>query len=340
MVDASANRIRIVWLLPLVAFAISYGVAQQRRADATVSAKTHEPTSKPAPTRTASTQTRAMTSPAAKSLPTMPATGVPVTGAFDALAARARAGDAAAAERLLHELGVCQQRHYYEQVVSSPIPSGDASTLPENLRKMHEVRVAEHERVRTDARAKLAASDALCSGVTPEQTATLGEWLERAADSGDPGAQLCYVMAATSDGYAPAERFSDEWVDWMVRFRSRAHAYAENAFAAGYPSASLFLYFEAAGPNAIPPFFMDHDVPADPARAYALALLQLALIERNVVPQRVDEADGWRDNAAQLRETLDDASIARARAWADREAARLDAMHQPDAPCGDRADLP
>ena len=214
-------------------------------------------------------------------MPAMPVAGLPLSESFDALAARARGGDASASMRLLRDMRRCQQREMLATILSLPeLRPAQEDELPPELRETRNARLAEQKRVRDEAQKKLAASEALCDGVTPAELATLGEWLERAADSGDPGAAFCYVIAATSDGYAPSDRYSDEWVAWMQRYRSKAYAYSERAFEAGYAMASLYLYDVAAGPYiSTPAFPLDPDLPADLERAYGFALLHLDLID-------------------------------------------------------------
>lgn len=220
-------------------------------------------------------------------------------------------------------------------VQTSQIPSQPDATVPPAMRERILQRIDEQERRRDDARRKLAASELPCAGVTPAQIATLGEWLERAADSGDPGFGYCYVMAGTTDGYAPSPRFSDEWVDWMERYRAKANVSSERAFAAGYPQAAWYLYWVAAGPYAMPAFQIDQDLPRDYARAYAIALMQAELVERDPKRDAADELADWRDSAERLRANLDDAAIVRAQAWADAEAKRLIDTPPPSPACSD-----
>ena len=275
-------------------------------------------------------------------MPAMPVAGLPLSESFDALAARARGGDASASMRLVRDMRRCQQREMLATILSLPeLRPAQEDELPPELRETRNARLAEQKRVRDEAQKKLAASEALCDGVTPAELATLGEWLERAADSGDPGAAFCYVIAATSDGYAPSDRYSDEWVAWMQRYRSKAYAYSERAFEAGYAMASLYLYDVAAGPYiSTPAFPLDPDLPADLERAYGFALLHLDLIERHASPFGSDDAEGpaWQESAQTLAANLDAVAIARAQAWAHREAARIASSTPPAPPCSDDAD--
>jgi hypothetical protein len=269
----------------------------------------------------------------------LPVDGLPISESFDALAERARAGDSGASLRLLRELSLCQARPSLQNDASRHdrrvVVEGDDSGRAELRRREIEAR---EERSRAHARERYATAQTLCDGVTAAETATLGEWLERAADSGDPGAAFCYVMAATSDAYAPA-RYSDAWVEWMEHYRARAFDYSERAFAAGYARASWYLYYAAAGPYAMSAFPPDRDRPPDFARAYALALFEGSLIERQGVGADPGEYESWRDSAAQIGANLDPSEIARARQWADAQVARILANPAPDPPC-EQADAP
>ncbi len=273
-------------------------------------------------------------------MPATPAADLPLADSFDALAARARGGDASASMRLLRDMRRCQQRGLLETVLALPeLRPAEGDELPPELRETRNARLAEQKRVRADAQRKLAASEALCDGVTPAELATLGEWLERAADSGDPGAEFCYLVAATSNGFAPADRYSDAWVEWMKRYRSKAYAYSERAFAAGYAMASVYLYDVAAGPYiSTPAFPLDPDLPPDSERAYGFALMHIDLIERGASPFSAEEEPAWRESAETLRANLDAGAVARAQAWAEREAARVASSTPPAPPCTDDAD--
>jgi hypothetical protein len=329
MADAT-KRSRLAWLAPLVAMAIGYAVGNQKQATAPV-LPSHVATARAATPREPARATRPHAMP--EQLRAMPAQGVPIAESFDALAERARAGDARASLRLLRELSLCDAEPGLEREAFGPHEKWTRVGTDDADVKRHEQAFEDRaERTRARARERYAKAQALCGDLTADEKATLGEWLERAADSGDPGAALCYVVMSTSDGYRP-ERYSDAWVDWMEQYRARAFDYAEHAFAAGYAQASWYLYYAAAGPHAISAFPVDHDRPFDLARAYALAQLQVALIERQVRGVDPDEQSGWRDSAAEIGAELGPGEIAQARQWAEAEASRIAANPPPDPPC-------
>lgn len=338
MADTTAHRFRPAWLAPVAALAIGYAIGHYRSVN--VPTSTTPARDVAAATASAAAKFRAhprTATPAVMpaAVPAMPTRDIPLAQSFDALAARARAGDAAASMRLLHEVGLCKDRPTFELIAS-----GDAASamllLDDGSADAHRTAAVEAyaERVRTHARAQVAAAESLCAEVTAAELATLGEWLERASDSGDPGAELCYVVAATSDDYAPPDRYGDDWVEWMEHYRARAYTYAERAFAAGYPQASLYLYYVAAGPYVMPGLLLDHDLPSDPARAYAIALLQAELGKRATEPVNPFEISGWQEMVDTLGADLDTAAITRAQKWSDAQARRLGAMTPPATPCG------
>jgi hypothetical protein len=336
MAGTTSNRIRLIGLLPLVALAVGYVAGRYRSADAIADAASTAPS-----VQSAAPATSARLAPLARlssapprAMPALPSDGVPLAESFDALASRARAGDVGASLRLFREVRHCQERAMLESISGAPPMQPDINALPDSIRERVLADVHERERRRDEARGKLAASESACTGVTASQIMTLGEWLERAADGGDAGAAACYVVAGTSDAYVPAERYSDAWVEWMKRYRAKAHEYAEFAFAHGYQEAAWYLYWVAAGPYAMPAFQIDHDIPRDYARAYAIALLQAKLIDRGASRDTATEMAEWRKSAERLSVNLDASAIASANAWAEREATRL-AAHPPPEPCSD-----
>jgi hypothetical protein len=341
MADTTSNRIRLIGLLPVVALAAGYLAGRHRSVDAVsdVAASAARDDGSPAtPPRTMPVRVRVSPAPP-REVPATPADNLPLAQSFEALAVRARAGDAVASMRLFREVRRCQERPMLESISNGPQAGAEyADSLPESMREHVLADIRESRHRREHASSKLAASQAACAGVTQAEIATLGEWLERAADSGDPGAAYCYVLSGTTDAYAPAERYSDEWVEWMERYRSKAHDYAEFAFSHGYQGASWYLYWVAAGPYAMPAFQVDHDIPRDYARAYAIALLQTELVERNANRDEAAELADWQDSADRLSAALDDAAIARAKAWANAEAVRLAAHPPPEPPCSDGND--
>jgi hypothetical protein len=306
---------RLLWLLPLVAAAIGFGIGRRATVETAprVAASHFEQTTAH---RTRPTRPAPVTPRSASALPPMPAADVPIAESFEALAARARAGDANAALRLLRELGHC---------VAQPGTPDVSDDSPNDLQYLQA----------QITRGELAGAQAACPNVTPDELATVGEWLQRAADSGDPGAALCYVMLATWDRYLP-DRYSDAWVESMQRYRATARTYAERALAAGYAQASWFLYDSASGIYSTNLFPIDRDIDPDFERAYALALFRGAMSAAREDASDPNEARSWQMRAAALRLQLSDAAIARAERWASAELAALPADGAPSPPC----DLP
>lgn len=68
---------------------------------------------------------------------------------------------------------------------------------------------------------------ALCEGITPEDLSQLGDWLERAADSGNINAQILYASSANTILTSPAEMLRSP--DRIVKFKTRAMSYLISA---------------------------------------------------------------------------------------------------------------
>jgi len=182
------------------------------------------------------------------------------------------------------------------------------------------------------ARIEYEASADLCADVTSDQLATMGEWLERAAASGDPGAQLCYAALAGGDDVAPA-RYSDAWIEWMQRYRLQATPFAENALAAGYWQAAWFLYDVNAGPYAFPMFRIDRSGDSNLSTALSMMLLQVETIERRHDADLDGLLQDFRAKAAVIEGDLSPEQIAQAKAAAAAYAARWRAQPQKSPPC-------
>jgi len=309
---------RLLWLLPLLTAVIGFAAGRFATVE-TVSrtVDTHPQSVAQGTFRKAGTK-RPSAAPAraAAPLPPMPATDLPLAETFDALATRARGGDANASLRLLRELGHC-------------VAQGDSANVPDV--SPNDIQLLQAE----ITRGELAAAEAACPDVTIDQLASVGEWLQRAADSGDPGAALCYVMMGTSDRYLP-DRYSDAWVEAMQRYRASAEVYAERALDAGYAQASWFLYDAASGIYSMNLFSVDRDVDPNFERAYALARFREAFVAAHPEIADPGEATSWPAREFALRAELDDAQIARADRWASAELARMTADDPPAPPC----DLP
>ncbi len=313
MADAQG---RWLWLLPLLTAVIGFAAGRfvepvARTIDAHPQSVAQGTFRKTRPKRPAAAPSRA-----AAPLPPTPATDLPLAETFDALAARARGGDANASLRLLREIGHCVAQGGQANVAD--VSPNDIQLLNAQI-----------------TRGELAAAQAACPDVTLDELASVGEWLQRAAESGDPGAALCYVMLGTSDRYLP-DRYSDAWVDSMQHYRASAPIFAERALAAGYAQASLFLYDAASGIYSLNLFQVDRDIDPDFERAYALARFREGFAAAHPEGADPGEATSWPAREAALRAELDDAQIERADRWASSELARMPADGPPTPPC----DLP
>ncbi|MET0229682.1 MAG: hypothetical protein ABW186_01975 [Rhodanobacteraceae bacterium] len=256
-------------------------------------------------------------------LPPMPSDGAPLAGAFDALAARARGGDGPAAVRLLEATLRCARLDNDRAILASM----DAHpSKPGNI----------DGRARIEARARefVAANESFCAGATQAQTQNSGEWLSRAAASGDPGSQACYAEMGASDNWLP-EYASDAWIDAMRRYRDNAPGDAEAAFAAGVPEAAYTLYELSAGRYAMMAFLTDSRVAPDYSKAYALALFQASRFARSdaTADSNAELEAVWRIRAKLLERELSGAEIERARTWADAEERRFASRAPPALPC-------
>jgi hypothetical protein len=306
---------RLLWLLPLLTAVIGFAAGRFATVDAVSHGKdaSQEPLAhgmfrKAQPKRPSASPARA-----AAPLPPMPATDLPLAETFDALSARARGGDANASLRLLRELGHCITQTTHVDI------SDDSP---------HDIQFIQAQ----IARGELTAAQAACPDVTPDELATIGEWLQRAADSGDPGAALCYVVLGTSDRYLP-DRYSDAWVESMQRYRASAQMYAERALDAGYAQASWFLYDASSGIYSMNLFQVDRDVDPNFERAYALARFREGFATTH--PETADSGEGvsWPAREAALRAELDDAQVERADRWATAKLAAMPAPGPPAPPC-------
>jgi hypothetical protein len=322
MVDTTANRTRLGWLLPLVALVAGYAAGRAHRSPAEPP-ESREPTAVAKETK--QPQARVGVAPDAPdhaALPPMPASHAPLADAFDALAARARAGDGAAAVRLLDATLRCTR--FENDRTTAAYLEANPSTRGN---------VEGRARLAAKARAFVAANEAFCAGATHEQTDTAGEWLPRAAASGDPGAQACYAEMGASDNWLP-DYASDAWIDAMRRYRENVRPNAEAAFAAGVPQAAYTLYELSAGRYAMMSYVADSAVAPDYPKAYALALFQAARFD---AAETGDDDEGlaaiWRVRAKLLERELSAADIERAKRWAGAEAQRIASRAAPSLPC-------
>jgi hypothetical protein len=325
MTEAGRTQVRYAWLLPFVALAAGYGAGYLRREpDVHSRSRASASVATPAPSVTLATRAPLPTLRQSRTvaLPAMPPESAPLVQSFDALTVRARNGDGAAAVRLADATLHCAQRRY---------APGMVATIDNHPPKTADIA----RTLRADkARAFIAETASLCEGATREQTDSAGEWIERAAASGDAPSQACYAATGASEPWLP-EYASDAWIDAMRRYRENARAYAESSFAAGVPQAAYSLYEMSAGRYALIPTFGDSATAPDYARAYALARLQAARIGADAEPgsDEARTAADWAIRAKLLERELGEADIERAKRWADAEAAKIAQRGTLSLPC-------
>jgi len=348
MPEPGGNSLRLVWwLAPLATALVGYALGRAQHASNPIegeAGRSPQVAQSPPPLRSRgegnglAPAARGQPPTATSPLPDIPRADAPLAQAFDALAQRARSGDSTASLRLLRDLGRCANRARTGEIANETDNLGEA--LQSEGDEFYAWSQAAFARQQKAARIEYEATASLCKDVAPAQIATLGEWLERSAESGDAVSKYCYALFAPWDEYAP-ERYSDEWIEWMQRYRARARAYAEEAFSAGLPPAALLLFSLSAGPSAdMSLMVVDDGVAPDPERAYALALF---------IAQRMDaypsdtqppgSADDWRARAQLLQQRLSPEAAVRAQEWARSQAARFAAPSPFDDRCGSVGEL-
>ena len=317
-----ANQNRLVWLLPFVALAAGYAIGYVGRPEATPTASASRESASTIPraqTPSRVIATRALPdTPDRVALPPMPSDDLPLADAFDTLAARARGGDGPAAVRLLDATLHCA-RLDGERALVATMQAHPSMRVDPEVRAQREAR----------ARAFIAANESLCAGATQEQVQSIGEWLPRAAASGDPGSQACYAELGASENWLP-EYASDAWIDAMRRYRENAGADAEASFAAGVPQSAYTLYELSAGRYAMMTFMANSAVLPDYPKAYALALFQSARFD---AAANAELAAMWRVRAKLLEQELSAADIERGQRWSDAQTRRLASREAPTLPC-------
>ncbi|WP_149194290.1 hypothetical protein [Luteimonas suaedae] len=122
----------------------------------------------------------------------LPVTGASLGGTFAELQARANAGDASAAARLVRDLGRCRRLRGSERKETAAI---DAFTRREvEGMSAAQLRTYQHHldamELRQDA---IGMDQALCAGVNEKMLATLVDNLAQAAMLGDEDARACYL---------------------------------------------------------------------------------------------------------------------------------------------------
>lgn len=246
--------------------------------------------------------------PAVASAP-LPPIDTPLHKIYANLAARAQAGDAAAAMRLVDDLQRCEDRRGISRLMNTVANRMQSKTWTGQPGKGDFS--ARQIQSYTDYLQKL---DALCSGITPDQVNERGQWLRRAALDGDSEAMVCYAAAP---GYFGPKWLSDAWFEWIEQWRAEAPQMAATAFAAG--QVDVLPLLQDAYSEGMPNIHMrmtqtqlgQLTLP-DPTLAYAFALL----VERAAPLNGLSYSQKIVDSTVAA---LTPAQIERARSYADAE---------------------
>lgn len=152
----------------------------------------------------------------------LPPNGTPLSKIHDDLAARARAGDNAAALRLVADLQLCMRSKTFQESIALNL---------ESLRtKVKDVDLDRVARVMVELEQRSEFLEVVCEGATDRMIEDRGEWLLLAVGRGDPEAMACF--AGFPRAFAPPF-LSDAWFIWAARWRDEAVPLALRAYALG-----------------------------------------------------------------------------------------------------------
>ena len=256
----------------------------------------------------------------------LPPIDTPLQKIYADLAARAHAGDTAAAMRLVYDLQRCRMRDAMSSVTD----------LVANRFRSEAGTVTAKQTEEQNAELKgnldyLDKMDALCTGITPEQIDRRGEWLREAASDGDPEAMVCYAANPFDFGPKP---LSDAWFDWAEQWRTDAPQFVAQALSAGQADVIPLLQDAySAGLQITDTRYTTYPfgqlMTPDPTLAYTYTLLF-----EKVAPEKYLSSVQRMAIAAQ--ESLNADQIAQAQAFADAEWPRFAAQagnHDNILPC-------
>jgi hypothetical protein len=249
----------------------------------------------------------------------LPPADAPVAEVFDELAARARAGEAAAARRIADDLLRCGQ-------VDSAM--FDAKALLDFDAANTRGTSAEHNEYllqRTDELLRQHREHKeRCAGVdTLEGSAS--EWIEQAARNGDPAAMLCYALFPNDWN---ADVPSPAWLRHAEQAYAQSPQLVRRAFDTGMPEAAAVLSQMYRAPEPMGGRWQGR-LGADPYWAYAYAL-----VAADTLPGRRREF--WGKQSEKLALPLSSELRARARGWADERRSRMTLPPLPDPDAGPR----
>lgn len=268
-----------------------------------------------APTATA----RAGTRPAPRVQPSrsvtaepLPPADTPVAKVFDELAARARAGDAAAARRLADDLLRCAQVDDALVSLNMALDFDAANTRvttaehTDHLLQMTDAMLQQHR----EQKERCAGVDALAGSAS--------EWLEQAARNGDPAAMLCYALFPSD--WNP-NVLSPAWQRHAEQAYAQSPQLLRRAFDAGMPEAAAVLsQMHSHGSGGI----WYGRIGDDPYWAYAYALAAA-----DALPGK--RRDVWNQRAQKLALPLSSEQRERASEWAAAQRSRMTLPPLPDA---------
>lgn len=275
----------------------------------------------PTPTAGAGTRTAPRMQPSRPvTAEPLPPADAPVASVFDELAARSRAGDAAAARRIADDLLGCGQVDNVLLVVNAMLDIDAANT--------HEVTTEHSDRTlqMTDAMLQQHRDQKeRCAGIDA-LPGRASEWLEQAARNGDPAAMLCYALFPSdwnSNVLSPA------WQRHAEQAYAQSPQLLRRAFDAGLPEAAAVLSHMHTRPAGMGGRWYGR-IGDDPYWAYAYAL-----VAADVLPGK--RRDRWNQRAQKLALPLSSAQRASASEWAVAQHGR---MMLPPLPDSGRGGLP
>ncbi len=254
---------------------------------------------------------RADTRPAPRTQPSRPVKAVPlppadtpIASVFDELAARARAGDAAAARRLADDFLRCRQGDdvllNLNAMLDFEAANAHEATAEhtDNLLQMTDAMLQRHR----DHKERCAGIDALAGSAS--------EWFEQAARNGDPAAMLCYALFPSD---LTPNVLSPAWQRHAEQAYAQSPQLLRRAFDAGMPEAAAVLSrMHTRGSGAA----WYGRIGDDPYWAYAYAL-----VAADALPGKRREV--WNQRAQKLALPLSSEQRERASEWAAAQRSRM-----------------
>ena len=215
-----------------------------------------------------SARDRSDTAPPAPRQP-LPPKDTPIAQVYDNLAARARAGDAAASCRLGQDLDRCAIYPTLRWQLQEEAELREA----QRKRGVSEKQLDQDMQIGAARRLAVEKIQALCAGLSEARVAEGFDWLLLAADQGSVAAASRF---ATRVPFDPAHTF--EHLDRLMVYRDHAAELAQRALAGG-DLAIVGPLAEAYNTPPDQPYreLLAQLVPPDPVEGYALLRLQAML---------------------------------------------------------------